>query len=486
MHDVFEQNKLSFGHGYFVVRNLDQEQLNQALTHQDARRQERHFFANEEPFTTNFHSHHMRFGTYNLQRFLACQLAEQTTKKLPAIHDEINTRLSTIEASLQQYPEPPSHNASRIIFDTVLEFSQNVRQQIEGGYPYIDWRNNWKALQRDFFGSLVSLKPTMATSGKGDKGLFLASLNTTDGRSMKEPFVITDGESEDYMDDDVHMSEVPETPQKKRKMESTPCPSPMKTFKSRLGIDGCESTIPDFGEMRTKFQLDEIALHLENTSQSRVPGRIENRVTDEMMLKTLEHWRLPTKEFFSQLEESLHARIKVIFDKHFAKWEGTALYNAAWKIVIEMLELNLHQQRTTMADESLADETDRPYIFHADIFNRDKEVTLEYYQQARFKARWWIYKREREIRTGKPITLPEETRLKRDEKLMNLLNQEPYSSELTVAAEVTTYYMIAARRFHDSICMRIESKFFKQLRTQLRDELENGLGIHDEVEGKHH
>jgi hypothetical protein len=69
---------------------------------------------------------------------------------------------------------------------------------------------------------------------------------------------------------------------------------------------------------------------------------------------------------------------------------------------------------------------------------------------------------------------------------MNLLNQEPYSSELTVAAEVTTYYMIAARRFHDSICMRIESKFFKRLRTQLRDELENGLGIHDEVEGKHH
>jgi hypothetical protein len=31
--------------------------------------------------------------------------------------------------------------------------------------------------------------------------------------------------------------------------------------------------------------------------------------------------------------------------------------------------------------------------------------------------------------------------------------------------------------------MRIESKFFSQLRTQLRDELENGLGIHDETEG---
>jgi hypothetical protein len=67
---------------------------------------------------------------------------------------------------------------------------------------------------------------------------------------------------------------------------------------------------------------------------------------------------------------------------------------------------------------------------------------------------------------------------------MEVLNHEPYVVELSVVAQVTTYYMLAARRFHDAVCMRIESKFFKQLRTQLRDELENGLGLNDGSEGK--
>jgi hypothetical protein len=55
---------------------------------------------------------------------------------------------------------------------------------------------------------------------------------------------------------------------------------------------------------------------------------------------------------------------------------------------------------------------------------------------------------------------------------------------MDAVAEVSTYYMIAARRLHDAVCMRVQSKFFKQLRTQLRDEMEGSLGIHDEHQGE--
>jgi hypothetical protein len=66
---------------------------------------------------------------------------------------------------------------------------------------------------------------------------------------------------------------------------------------------------------------------------------------------------------------------------------------------------------------------------------------------------------------------------------MTELKREPYEVELGVVAQVTTYYMLAARRFHDAVCMRIESKFIKQFRTQLREELEHGLGLNDGQEG---
>lgn len=83
------------------------------------------------------------------------------------------------------------------------------------------------------------------------------------------------------------------------------------------------------------------------------------------------------------------------------------------------------------------------------------------------------------------MTAQEEERIKKDERAMAVLRHEPYEIELGVVAQVTTYYMLAARRFHDSVCMRIDSKFFKQLRTQLRDELENGLGLNDSSEGQY-
>jgi hypothetical protein len=139
-----------------------------------------------------------------------------------------------------------------------------------------------------------------------------------------------------------------------------------------------------------------------------------------------------------------------------------------------------------MAGESLDDELAGPYIFHFDIFNNEMNVVMESYRQARFKARFGMYKKERRQRTGKNMTATDEARMRKDEKTMAVLNAEPYSVQLDVVAQVVTYYMLAARRFHDSICMRIGSKFFKQLRTQLKDELENGLGVNDEDEGMRH
>jgi hypothetical protein len=481
LHDVFETKRLPFGHGYFVVRNPGQDQLDGDVTHDDARMQERRFFETKEPFSTDFLEHGSRFGTLNLQAFLSGKLAEQITNKLPIIQEEINARLSEIEDDLKHYPNPPTHNASRVIFDLVLEYSQSVRQEIDGAFPCKNWRADWKALQQALFGSLMSLKPTMATTGSRDSGIYKLSLNSS--RSSKDAIVVSDDEHEDDTDGDVRMSKAPETPTKKRKIESTPGPSPLKMKGSSDTSVKPRVPIADFGEVRTKYQLDEVSKHLLETSHTRVPGRLEHRVTDAMMLQTLQNWQLPLNSFFDKLEELLSAQLHDLFDKCFRKWSGTALYKTAWKIVTEMLSLNLHQQRTIMASESLDDEKNGVYIFHSEIFSHDKEAILEHYREARFRARFNVYKNERTGQTKKIATQAEQVKMLKDENLVALLKHEPYNVELDVAAEVTTYYMMAARRLHDSICMRVESKFFKQLRIQLRDELENGLGIHDELEG---
>ncbi|KAH5731245.1 hypothetical protein HBI17_217790 [Parastagonospora nodorum] len=124
LHNVFEKKRLPLGHGYFVVRNLGQEQLDEHLNHEDARAQERQFFDTAAPFAS-LRQHDSRFGTWNLQSFLSGKLAEQITKKLPIIEEEINARRHEVEQELKQYPAPVTQNAPRVIFDILTEFAQS-------------------------------------------------------------------------------------------------------------------------------------------------------------------------------------------------------------------------------------------------------------------------------------------------------------------------------------------------------------------------
>ncbi|KNG50915.1 dynamin family protein [Stemphylium lycopersici] len=489
--EVFDQKRFALGHGYFVVKNLGQDEINQGFTHQQARAQEQQFFGQGVPWSTTFKQYSHRFGTLNLQRFLSGKLADQITKKLPIIEQEINTRLNQIETDLQQFPEPPTYNASRIITDIILDFCQELRKEVEAEFPFKTWRNNWKALQKAFFDALVSMKPTMSTSGQEDASVYLDVLNSLPGSSASKAISVSDNEDEaddvDY--DDASSQKAPETPTKKRRIDSSGAAVslPVKTPSRRGGASSPEANVriptPDFSDLKKKFSLDEVRKHLVENSQSKIPGQIEPRVVDNMMLETIEQWIRPLNEFFNTMEEQIRTHVKTLFQKHFRKWDGSTFFVNAWKIVEQVLNLNFYQQRTTMAEESMNDEKDGPYIFHEEIFEQEKGAVLDNYRQARLKARLNIYKRGKQRHTRRAMTAQEEERLKRDERTMAVLRHEPYEIELGAVVQVTAYYMLAARRFHDSVCMRIGSKFFKQLRTQLRDELENGLGLNDGSEG---
>ncbi|KAL5114518.1 hypothetical protein ACEQ8H_007608 [Pleosporales sp. CAS-2024a] len=503
--DIFEAKRLPLGLGYFVVRNLGQDQLARRVTHKAAREQERQFFADSETFN-DLQKHQSRFGTWNLQSFLSGKLAEQITKKLPIIEEDLQARLNEIQTELKLYPEPPTQNASRIISDLIFEFSLQVRLAVDGesnDYSFTTlegklkshaWYNKWKAIKKSLGSSLLTLKPTLTTTGSRDKGLYRASLSG--GASASDSIVLeSDEEMGEDTDEVTRTSKTPESPTKKRKGEPSKTPEsptkkhrgePLDALPARTRVKEAlmpEIPTPDFADKRTKFRLDEVGQYLDEVSHSSVPGYIDPRVTEQMALQTLQEWQLPVTEFFNILDEHLRSQLREMFDEVFRKWTGMALYNAAWKIVEQMVNLNLHQQRTTMAMESLEDETNSMYISQGDKFIADKEAQLELYRQARYTARLALYKKERIRSTGGAIMPAEEARIFKNQKLMDLLHEEPYQTELGVVACVTVYYLTAMQRFFDSLCMRIESKFFKQLRTQLRDELENGLDIHDEVKG---
>ncbi|KAJ4349554.1 uncharacterized protein N0V89_008170 [Didymosphaeria variabile] len=465
---VLNNVELKFGHGYFVVKNPDQLMLNNRLTHQDARLHEQHFFATQEPWCSSLRGHHGRFGTSNLQQFLSEKLAGQMVKALPGIYEQIQARLDDVEAQLRLIPEPPTYGAAKIITDLVDGFSNHVRKELEGAYPCKDWRNLWKDLQKQFLKDLAAMKPTMVRRGHNDRGLYKLS-----GKSSDDPVYLSDGDSDDDMADNA----APETPPSKRKFEHTPASTPSKKF--RISVPPIPTPkIKTVHGKRKVFQLDEVSQHLETNSQAKIPGHIEPKVVDDLIKQTITHWCVPADKLLNDLEDGLIRFIRLTFERFFEPRHDTKLYTEAWQIVENILKTSMTEQRT-MAKDAYNDEWEGPYTFHEADFIREKKAMRDKYRDARIDTRLKIYMEEMAQIVGEE-KVPTKEKLLKNESLCSRLQQEPYDTEIDVVAEVTSYYEIAVRRFHDSICMRVESKFFTRLQTKLRDDLEETLGINDE------
>ncbi|EUC48572.1 hypothetical protein COCMIDRAFT_34056 [Bipolaris oryzae ATCC 44560] len=460
--EVFDQKRFALGYGYFVVKNPGQDEINQGISHREARTREEHFFREDTTWSSTFKAYEEYFGTLNLQAFLSKTLAEQMIKRLPMIEQHIIERLSWVEQELKKFPEPATANASRIISDIILDFSLDVRREIEAEFPHKEWRNKWKALQKNFSTYLESIKPTIKLRGADDESVYFDVQAALPGASAKVPISLSD----DDEDEDGDTSAVRDSsdasnksPKKKRKIDSS------TSHQGDL----------DFKHLKKTFDLDEVREYLAENSQSKVPGQIEPRVVDAMMLTAIRCWEEPLSHFFDNYKAQLHKQIQGLFKKHFESRKGSMFYDKAWEILQKLIVPDYD-----MARDSLNDEKQGPYIFHEDLFEREKSVMLEFYQQHRLRNRLALYKRKKEQHTKKPFTPAEEERVKKTS--MPILAHEPYAREIGVIAQVTTYYLLAARRFHDAVCMRIESKFHRGLCTQLRNELEKGLGIRNDTE----
>ncbi|KAF9697503.1 hypothetical protein EKO04_004252 [Ascochyta lentis] len=491
--NILEGRRFQLGHKYFVVKNLNSDEIQQGLTHHDARRLEREFFSTVAPWSTDLQSYQPRFGTINMQQYLSLQLGNRVLSKLPVIRRQIEDRLKIVEEELSRIPDTPLQTATRTVADVVQAFANDMRSEMAGEHGFMAWSNAWDEIQHTFWDMIVKLKPTMSTTGKLDEGLFLATLT---GRSADDSIVIDS-------DDEAEMSNIPETPSKKRKHDAkpkreiqtpAPTPSPFRTprapasrtsrqlFANANASPSNQSN--DITKLRKSFKLDDVTRYISQNSKSKVPGQINPKVREEMMLSVLKHWPDVINSFFKNLERQLKLHVQVLFDRHFGAWKGSELYTKSHAIVESLMDSNAHEQQTTMAAESLNDELEGPHIFHKDVFNKDKAAVMERYRQARANARFNnIFVAEAEAYYERSLTPAEKEKVRKDEKKMTLIKEEPYSHEIDLVADITTYYMIAARRFHDSVTMRIESKFFKQLREKLRDQLQDELGIYDEHEG---
>ncbi|PSN75174.1 hypothetical protein BS50DRAFT_34096 [Corynespora cassiicola Philippines] len=493
---VFDGKSFSLGHGYFVVKNLAQDEIDAGVSHHEARVREGQFFRDTQPWSQLLSEYEDRFGTSKLQAYLSKKLASQMLTAVPSISSAIDKRIYETEEKLSKIPESPTHNAINIATKLILDFSTNVQKEMEGEFPHNKWRNAWASIQKDFSERLLALKPRLQISGDLDVNLEALTKSAAAGKTIDDSILIG---SDDEDEDDKGL--IMDSPSKKRKLaptpqnmtpRSTPSNTPLHArgttvtpSHARAGTVQPEpSRIPQKDPNCIVYQLDSLALQLHQRSKTKLPGQVEPKVENYLIIENLRYWRGPLNTFFQELQDNLGHQIQCLFARHFGPWHGAGIYKTTATILADVLNAHFAEQRVTMAKEALDDELDGPYIFHKDELEKQKSIILEAYRQARYKKRRANIFSEMEASRGRVMNEDSrESLLRKEPQIQNVLLGEPYSVELDLVAKISAYYGIASRRFHDSVCMRVESKLFKFLRMQLKDELQSRLKIF-EVNGR--
>ncbi|KAF1962691.1 P-loop containing nucleoside triphosphate hydrolase protein [Byssothecium circinans] len=476
LEQVLAGRRFPLGHGYFVVKNPPQDDINRGVSHRHARAQEQQFFSTNEPWTTtDFQAYQSRFGSANLQRALSTKLTYQIKDLLPIILEQVKSRLDKVNSELSQLPEPPASafSSTRIISDILLAFSNDVGVAMRGKYPQHTWGNTWKALCDQYLDALLSMKPAIKKFGQLDAGIFKSSEFA--GKSVGTSIAV---DSDDDEDMGVSRSDSPKTPSKKRKVEDSGGPTSRFQTPSRTPRQPTFAAIPNQPGVRKVFDLDDFAAHLRNVSVSTIPHDTDSSVINDLIIENITHWDLPTGRFFGQLESKMREVVKSIFSKRFGYWQDSPLCQAAGAIIDQVFKNHLEQQRS-MAQDSLADEYHGPFLYDEQDYEELRTKTLGEYRVARKEARKVQFAKEA-LGPGFDVEDARKLFLRDAAAKQALFEKEPYEKEIVAISRVTTYYTFAAKRLRSNVCGRISSKFLSQLAQNLRDELENNLGIHDE------
>lgn len=471
--EVLRGEAFAKGHGYFVVKQPSQQDLKSGVTHTEARAQEAEFFKSEG-WTSRFAGFEERLGTERLQEVLSEKLASLILETLPTIAERVGNRLTEINEELKTLPDPPA-NALHVVNKALGDFTHQLRIKIDGDKPN-ELTRSWKQARKTFVDDIViSQRPTLLVN----ESLYNPSASTPNSPALtpkavkKQPDVITPSKrirTTQYITLDDSDEEIATSPPKRAKTTNSALrrPPPLSDRGSAIGF-------------KVRFRLDEIRNVLDEHNASGLPGSIEPKAVDRLILSALVNWGVPLQAVLTALRRALGNLLGTPLNETLKEWRTTALYKEMIRIISIFVELHVGEVESNIAARALRVELTKPITNDVESLDRAEELELALFQTARFKERSEAYFDKVDGQTGK-TTSAESRELKRrtgDQAAVihEAIGPDPFAREVKVMAKVRAYYKIAATRFVDNICQAVEADTFLRLRNGLQDDLEEGLRV---------
>ena len=163
---VLHGRNFCMGHGYFVVKQPSQADLNKGVNHLQARELEDKFFKSQS-WLGRFRDVDIgRLGTRNLQRNLSNKLAHLILEVMPHLEMQVARKLAEVDGALADLPEPPP-NAMQVVTQSVNDFTQDFSAKVQATEPNA-LSQEWKQIKNAFHDTIVTRQRPMLKLGGAD------------------------------------------------------------------------------------------------------------------------------------------------------------------------------------------------------------------------------------------------------------------------------------------------------------------------------
>lgn len=469
--NVLQGDAFAVGHGYFVTKQPNQEELNNSMTAEDARKSEDDFFA-QYPWNTELLDFHDRFGTFKLRDSLSVKLTKQILVTLPEITRTVDARVTEVKHELTGYPDPPN-NALGKVFEALTTFRINLEKHAQGVHPYNEMHNSLKRLGTDFQSNLVKLRPSLIVSTPEK---FRQSIETP---------VFSLSDDDDEASGTPCPSVEPKLVNKKRKPQldtpATPTPkrvrSDIATSRKIKSDVTTPTNISTPEAQKKKFGLLEVRETLSNLTASNVPGEVDPLAYDHLRKQSIAGWEPPMLAFISNVHQKIQNALDQLLEEACAQWLNTAFFSEAKKIV-KAFVANTMRDQLQFARRALDLEQRKPATLNVEWFNLQGDKELQALQDARTTQRLFEKFEDADRAAGKFVDRTErKKKAKADTKARNDLGDDPFKEEIHVMAKVRGYHNVALLRFLDHVVQGVQVEVLHELETNLMHQLKAGLKV---------
>lgn len=457
---VLSGERFALGHGWFVTKQLSPKELNEAqrVTHEEARRREQDFFANEEPWSTHVAGFSDHFGIPNLREAVSKQLTQDIIQAIPQISSKIEAELAKVNRRLETFPAQPTSVMVTVAIE-LAKLLTTIERHIKGHDGKNQFLKTHRMLIQRLQSQLGNARPTSDLKTPGFK------------KPVPDAIELIDSDDDETQTTPQSSRLAPQSSSRKRRLNDEAIPyRQSETPGARVKRVKTETA---HAPTAKAFTLKSVKDELDDGTTSDIPDQVPPEVTDRMILQCLQPWRPLITQFLEQIQANFEGMIQTCLEEVLNAWQQTLFCRETAQTIDQYLSAKMgevHNAVMILVDR----ECHKPVTFARKRINKEIAERAAQTKNDRFEQRAFEHFTQNSVKES------DQEKTLKNPAFRASFDHDPYEREVKVIAKINAYYDFTADHVLDSIAKCLNWDLYQTVIMELGSKLNVGLQVNSE------